>query len=213
MALTVHVDRYDDKNFVAEIDGYDQRRNARHAIPESDWREVERFGKPALYGWSEDKARQYSVPDRQDFGAFVRAKGFKLGVQSSSDHVSTHISYAALYVDKLDREALLQAIRARRTFAATDNVIVDFRVGDNFMGESFSARGAAPIRAFIRGTGAIASVTLVKNNRAIYTKPGNGAEMSFTYTDTEGGAGEAYYYVRVQQQNGQLAWSSPIWVR
>jgi len=78
MALTVHVDRYDDKNFVAEIDGYDQRRNARHAIQESDWREVERFGKPALYGWSEDKARQYSVPDRQDFGAFVRAQGFKL---------------------------------------------------------------------------------------------------------------------------------------
>jgi nitroreductase/FMN reductase [NAD(P)H] len=78
MALTVHVDRYDDTNFVAEIDGYDRRRNARHAIPESDWREVERFGKPALYGWSEDKARQYSVPDRQDFGAFVRGQGFKL---------------------------------------------------------------------------------------------------------------------------------------
>ena len=78
MALTVHTDRYDDSNFVAEIDGYDQRRNARFAIPQSEWREVERFGKPALYSWSEDKARQYSVPDRQDFGAFVRAQGFKL---------------------------------------------------------------------------------------------------------------------------------------
>ena len=32
----------------------------------------------AAYGWSEDKARQYSVPERADFGAFVRAKGFKL---------------------------------------------------------------------------------------------------------------------------------------
>ena len=30
------------------------------------------------YGWSEDKARQYSVPERADFGAFVRRKGFKL---------------------------------------------------------------------------------------------------------------------------------------
>jgi len=78
MALTVHVDRYDDTNFVAEIDGYDQRRNARHAIPESDWREVGRFGKPALYGWSEYKARQVSAPERQDFGAFIRRQGFKL---------------------------------------------------------------------------------------------------------------------------------------
>jgi nitroreductase/FMN reductase [NAD(P)H] len=78
MSLTVHVDRYDDTNFAAEIDGYDRRRNARHAVPESDWREVDRFGKPALYGWSEDKARQVSVPERHDFGAFVRRQGFRL---------------------------------------------------------------------------------------------------------------------------------------
>jgi hypothetical protein len=141
------------------------------------------------------------------------AKGFKLGVQSSSDHVSTHISYAALYVDKLDRDALLQAIRARRTFAATDNVIVDFRMGDHFMGESFTTHGATPIKAFIRGTGPLGTVTLVKNNRAIYTKPGDGPEMTFTYTDAEAKSGEAYYYIRAQQQNGQLGWSSPIWVR
>jgi hypothetical protein len=36
------------------------------------------FGKPSLYGWSQDKARQVSVPERQDFGAFVRRQGFKL---------------------------------------------------------------------------------------------------------------------------------------
>ena len=60
------------------IDAYDQRRNARFAVPESEWREVDRFRQLALYGWSEDKARQYSVPERQDFGAFVRRQGFKL---------------------------------------------------------------------------------------------------------------------------------------
>ena len=78
MALTVHTDRYDDSQLEAEIDGYDRRRNARHAIPESDWRHVGRFGKPALYGWSEDKARQVSVPERQDLGVFVRRQGFNL---------------------------------------------------------------------------------------------------------------------------------------
>ena len=31
-----------------------------------------------FYGWSEDKARQYAVPQRADFGAFVRAQGFHL---------------------------------------------------------------------------------------------------------------------------------------
>src|SRR5258705_3559686 len=108
-----------------------------------------------------------------------------MGVQSSSDHVSTHIAYAALYVDKLDREGLLRSIKARRTFAATDNLIVDFRMGDHFMGESFTARGATPIKAFIRGTGPLATVTLVKNNKSIYSKPGDGPEMNFTYTDAD----------------------------
>lgn len=78
VALTVHVDRYDDTNLAAEIDGYDRRRDARHSIPENDWRQVERFGKPAFYGWSEDKARQVAIPERDDFGAFVRRQGFNL---------------------------------------------------------------------------------------------------------------------------------------
>jgi nitroreductase/FMN reductase [NAD(P)H] len=78
MALTAHVDRYDDTNLAAEIDGYDHRRDARHSIPENDWRQVGRFGKPSLYGWSGDKARQVSVPERWGFRAFIRRQGFKL---------------------------------------------------------------------------------------------------------------------------------------
>ena len=31
-----------------------------------------------FYGWSEDKVRQYATPERADWGAFVRAKGFRL---------------------------------------------------------------------------------------------------------------------------------------
>jgi hypothetical protein len=37
--------------------------------------------------------------------------------------------------------------------------------------------------------------------------------MNFTYTDAEARTGEAYYYIRVEQKDGQLGWSSPIWVR
>ena len=34
--------------------------------------------------------------------------------------------------------------------------------------------------------------------------------MNFSFTDKDGDP--AYYYVRVRQSNGQMAWSSPIWV-
>ena len=36
------------------------------------------WGVAGRYTWSEDKARQYSVPQRHDFGSYVRAHGFAL---------------------------------------------------------------------------------------------------------------------------------------
>lgn len=139
------------------------------------------------------------------------AKGIKLGVQSSSDHVSTHISYAAFYVDSLDRHAILRAAKARRAFAATDNIIIDFRIGDHFMGESFTSSGPLQLEARVIGTAPVPRVVLIKNNQVIYTTPGTGTQTQFTYTDHDARAGESYYYVRAEQQDGQLGWSSPIW--
>jgi hypothetical protein len=37
-------------------------------------------------------------------------------------------------------------------------------------------------------------------------------ETSFEVQDTSPGSQADWYYVRVVQSNGQLAWSSPIWV-
>ena len=77
-ALTVHTDRYDDRDLPAQLEAYDRRREARHATPRESQRYVDRFGYTEPYGWSEDKARQYSVPERHNFGPFVRRQGFAL---------------------------------------------------------------------------------------------------------------------------------------
>ncbi|MBI4207408.1 MAG: nitroreductase family protein [Betaproteobacteria bacterium] len=76
LEVTVHVDRYDETDVGEKIDAYDRRRHALQ--PYRRQRHTERYGQAAFYGWSEDKARQYSVPERADFGAFIRAKRFKL---------------------------------------------------------------------------------------------------------------------------------------
>jgi nitroreductase/FMN reductase [NAD(P)H] len=77
-ALTVHTDRYDDTALTAELESYDRRREARHATPRDSQRYADRFGYTEPYGWSEDKARQYSVPERHNFGPFIRRHGFGL---------------------------------------------------------------------------------------------------------------------------------------
>jgi nitroreductase/FMN reductase [NAD(P)H] len=72
LALTLHENRYREDDIEAAVSRYDRRRSY------AKQRDVERFGTAPDYGWSEDKARQYAKPERAGFGAFVRAKGFKL---------------------------------------------------------------------------------------------------------------------------------------
>jgi len=76
LETTLHEDRYQVDDLAQQIDGYDRRREQQR--PYRRQRDPERWGKAASYGWSEDKARQYAEPLRADFGAFVRAKGFRL---------------------------------------------------------------------------------------------------------------------------------------
>lgn len=76
LAATVHVDSFTDADIAEHVDAYDNRRYAIHHGGQQ--RLVERFGEAAKYTWSEDKARQYATPERAEFGAFVKSKGFLL---------------------------------------------------------------------------------------------------------------------------------------
>lgn len=77
-SVTVHTDRYDDTNLIAEVDGYDQRRDAKFSTPPEKQRMAETYGTLNFYGWSEDKARQYAVTQRANLAPFLRSKGFVL---------------------------------------------------------------------------------------------------------------------------------------
>jgi nitroreductase/FMN reductase [NAD(P)H] len=72
---TIHDGAFDEGRLADRIDAYDKRRAAIHPYKPRD---PVRWGDVPFYGWSEDKARQYGVPQRPDFGAFVRGKGFRL---------------------------------------------------------------------------------------------------------------------------------------
>jgi nitroreductase/FMN reductase [NAD(P)H] len=76
LTATVHEGRYDASRVERELDAYDARRIRDR--PYRRQRLAERFGTADRYGWTEDKARQYSEPQRADFGAFVQRKRFRL---------------------------------------------------------------------------------------------------------------------------------------
>ncbi|MEO0995541.1 MAG: nitroreductase family protein [Pseudomonadota bacterium] len=76
LATTLHENRFDDTGEEAAIEAYSRARAKTQ--PFTTQRQVARFGPSASYGWSEDKARQYAVPDRAGWGAYLRRIGFSL---------------------------------------------------------------------------------------------------------------------------------------
>ena len=140
-------------------------------------------------------------------------KGYMLGFEASSDHVSTHISYCNLYVKDLTRASILDALKKRHVYAATDNILADVRSGDHLMGDSFSTTSTPSLRVRLSGTAKFAKVSIIKDNAYVYsTNPGT-AEVQFSWIDNSPVAGKtSYYYVRGEQEDGQIVWVSPMWI-
>jgi hypothetical protein len=145
------------------------------------------------------------------------AKGFKLGVQASSDHVSTHTSYACVLVEEFSRKGLLDAMRKRHTYASTDSIVLDYRVevssGQAIQGDIVESTTAPKIRVTVLGTAPVKQVDIVRNNAYVYRMSSGKSDVNVEYEDRDPPAGESYYYVRVEQADGQLAWSSPVWIK
>jgi len=142
------------------------------------------------------------------------AKGYRLGFTAGSDHVSTHIAYTNVLTTDTTREAIVDAMRKRHTYASTDNIVAEVRSGDHLMGDEFTVTAAPKISVKLTGTAAFAKVVIVKDGREVYTATPGTKEVSFDWTDTDPATSGAasYYYVRGEQTDGQLVWVSPMWI-
>ncbi len=144
------------------------------------------------------------------------AKGYKLGVQASSDHLSTHISYACTIATDFTREGLMDGMRKRHSYGATDNIVLDYRMiadGKEYIqGDIITARSPARLKIKIIGTRPVRQIDIIRNNKYIHTSHPQEKEVDFEFLDPEAQTGESYYYVRAIQVDDQMAWSSPIWI-
>ncbi|HEX3872021.1 MAG TPA: hypothetical protein VHV77_16365 [Pirellulales bacterium] len=140
-------------------------------------------------------------------------KGYRLGFESSSDHISTHISYAHVLAPELSRQAIIDAFKARHSYAATDNIILVVRSGKQLMGDEFTTSEQPTLSIEAHGTAPIAKLHVVRDNKYVYTVEPNQQDVKRSWTDTDTPAGKtSYYYVRIEQADGNLAWASPMWI-
>ena len=77
-SVVVHRERYDDTRQDAEIDAYDERRRAREPVAPGSLKNNDVYPPREGVGWSENVARQLSVPERFGFAAYLKTRGFDL---------------------------------------------------------------------------------------------------------------------------------------
>ena len=113
---------------------------------------------------------------------------------------------------ELTREALWEAFSQRRVYATTGaRALVDFSANGVFMGGELSVDHEVALKIAIEGTAPLERVDLIRDTQRLARwEPG---ELSFGTEIVDcPPTGASYYYLRIEQEDGEMIWSSPIWV-
>ncbi|NSW57014.1 MAG: DUF3604 domain-containing protein [Armatimonadetes bacterium] len=142
------------------------------------------------------------------------ARGIVIGVIAAPDHGGGY-GKAAVYAPELTRGAILDAMRARHTYGTTAaKILLDVRVNGHLMGEKAPAHEGRPVTVDVRVDcpAEIDKVEICRNNVFIHSRDVDGRATEMRFVDNTPPAGPCYYYVRVMQEDGEIAWSSPVWL-
>jgi len=69
------------------------------------------------------------------------------------------------------------------------------------------------IKIKITGTDRLRLVEVIKNNKSLKKYSWTDPSFSASFTDDSETSSNDFYYLRVEQQDNHMAWSSPIWIK
>ncbi|MBA3237575.1 MAG: DUF3604 domain-containing protein [Parachlamydiaceae bacterium] len=147
-----------------------------------------------------------------------------------SDQEQYSPGLTAIIANEHSRSALFDALYNRSCYATTGaRIIVGFNLASYKMGSETSTAqkygflSNRHLHGFVAGTTNLEKVEIIRNGIVIKTFTPNKYEFEFSYDDMDSLANVAldakdkkppfvFYYLRVLQADGHMAWSSPIWV-
>lgn len=137
----------------------------------------------------------------------------------------------AIIAEQHTRESLLEALYNRSCYATTgEKIIIGLSLAGVSMGGELSTEQKPGLivnrhlSGYVAGTAKLKSVEIIRNGEVIKKLTSNQYFLDFSYDDlipldkvvlapqNKKQLPFAYYYLRVTQEDGHMAWSSPIWV-
>jgi hypothetical protein len=142
-----------------------------------------------------------------------------------TERIRSQPGLTAVLPETNHRDAIFDAIRARRCYAACgERILLDVTCGGLEMGQSGSLpdSGYVTFRADYAAETDIECVEVIRSNEVVHREtPGDWkGQMNWTDTDVanasplhdfETGEQTVFYYLRLTAQSGARAWSSPCW--
>ena len=136
----------------------------------------------------------------------------------------------AIIASEHSRSSIAEALYNRSCYATTgERIIVGLDLAGVPMGQETDSAEKPGLHmnrhlaGFVAGTSDLKMVELIRNNEVIQTYNPDGYSFDFTYDDLvplkdvvidnkDKKPPFVFYYLRVTQQDGHMAWGSPIWV-
>jgi len=147
-----------------------------------------------------------------------------------SDQAQYTPGMTAIIAKDQSRESFLDALQKRRCYATTgEKIILGLSIANMPMGSelnNFTKPGLVfnrYISGYVIGTGKIKTIQIIRNGKVYETIHPNKDQVDFEFDDMESldkivlnspdnRPSFAFYYLRVVQEDGHMAWSSPIWI-
>lgn len=173
--------------------------------------------------WRDDRC----LPGLGNYVQEALAGGLRLGIVAGSDRhdypVDERVHPLSVYpggltgvwADELTDEALWRSLWNRRVYGTSGaRIVLELFIDGLPMGTEYLGGSDPLLSGRVIGTVPLRKVELLRHDMRGYGTAWyhlGGEEVSFEFVD-EGVQGEAFYYLRVEQEDGHWAWSSPVWL-
>ena len=122
----------------------------------------------------------------------------------------------AVLADDLTAEAIIRAIRHRKTFVTTGpRTLLEFHMNDSSIGDiveqPLTDRRIFRIRVTAQSD--LRRVEIIRNGEPVVSQAAATSSHAIDWEDLKRKDALDYYYLRVSSWDGSMAWTSPIWVQ
>ena len=175
---------------------------------------------------SEDSPNRIYQPVSGNFVRDALGRGYRFGFLGSTDGHDGHPGLAhlagaggglaAILAEEATRESVFEALRARRVYATNGaRILLRFSLAGEPMGSVIPATADGEgVEMVVRvvGTAPLASIELIHAGVVVDAADLSGRRVYYSRTTLPDLRSGEYVYVRVLQEDGGMAWSSPVYV-